>query len=60
MLLNFFTHQIILKNASRFPQKSVLITINVSKAANQHIRIISERSRDTKDSSNDAENLNIK
>jgi len=32
-----------------------LITINVSLATNQHIRMISEGSCDTKDWSNDAE-----
>ncbi len=49
------------KMFSRFPQKnsnlfSRLIIRNVSSAANQHIRMISERSCDTEDWSNDAEN----
>ncbi len=52
------------KNIPRFPQKyeaaqlfSTLILIrNVSWAANQHIRMISEGSCDTEDWSNDAEN----
>ncbi len=47
------------KNWSQFTQKmfSTLIIIrNVSLAANQHIRMISERSRDTEDWSNDTVN----
>ncbi len=35
---------------------TLIIIINVSWAANQHIRMISERSCDTEDWSNDAEN----
>ncbi len=61
---NLSIHQKILKNVSWFPQKyeatqlfSALIIIrNVSWAANQHIRMISEESCDTEDWSNDAEN----
>ncbi len=34
----------------------LIIRRNISRAANQHIRIISERSCDTEDWSNDAEN----
>ncbi len=42
-------------------QLSSIMTIirNVSWAANQHIRMISEASRDTEDWSNNAENSNL-
>ncbi len=41
---------------SVFFTRTLLIIINVSLAANQHIRMISEGSCDTEDWSNDAEN----
>jgi len=37
-------------------KKTLIIIINVSWAANQHIQMISEGSHDTEDWSNDAEN----
>ncbi len=37
----------------------IIIIINVSWAANQHIRMISEGSCDTEDWSNDAENTDL-
>ncbi len=42
-----------------FTQNALLIIINVSWAANQHIRMISEGSRDAEDWSNDAENSDL-
>ena len=42
--------------SSKNPEKKILYTINVSWAADQHIRMISEGSCDTEDWSNDAEN----
>ncbi len=56
-------HQTLKKNVSLFPQiyeaaqlfSTLIIIRNVSWAANQHIRMISEGSCDTEDWSNDAE-----
>ena len=42
--------------SSKNPEKEILYTINVSWAADQHVRMISEGSCDTEDWSNDAEN----
>ena len=49
-------HQIILKKNIVHKYFVQLYTINVSWAADQHIRMISEGSCDTEDWSNDAEN----
>ncbi len=61
--LNFPFIKILIKNLSQFSQKceaaqlfSTLMIINVFWATIQHVRMISEGSRDTEDWSNDAEN----
>ncbi len=47
---------IMIASSGKTIKKTWIIIRNVSWAANEHIRMISEGSRDTEDCSNDAEN----
>ncbi len=47
---------IMIASSGKTLKKTWIIIRNVSWAANEHIRMISEGSRDTEDCSNDAEN----
>ncbi len=52
----FNIHYRILKKIGQFPQKILSNTTDNKKCSLSSIRLISERSRDTEDRSNDAEN----